>query len=65
MKTILIAGATSMIGRACLKTLDQEQNTLILIGRDGAALKGISKNIKNKHHILAHDLSSHAGKATR
>lgn len=63
MKIILIAGATSMIGRACIETLDQEQNTLILMGRDGAALKEISKNIKNKHHILAHDLSSHAGTA--
>lgn len=57
MQTILIAGATSMIGRACTKILDKEMNTLILLGQNASSLEELSKNIQTKNAIYVCDLS--------
>jgi 3-oxoacyl-[acyl-carrier protein] reductase len=58
MKKILITGATSMIGRACVEHFDDPSNHLILLGRDLEKLKALSSTLSTKSDILAVDFSS-------
>lgn len=46
MRTILIAGATSMIGKACAGLFDAPGNTLVLIGRNEKSLQELSQSLK-------------------
>ncbi len=59
-KIILIAGATSMIGNALLKILDQEDNALILLGRNSEKLHLLANEIKTISEIYVTDFASEA-----
>lgn len=57
-KVIIIAGATSMIGRACIKTLDQAANILILLGKSNEKLNSLSRQIKCESKFYVTDFTS-------
>ena len=57
-KIILIAGATSMIGNACSKVLDQENNILILLGRNSEKLSLLANKIKTISEIYVTNFAS-------
>ena len=57
-KIILIAGATSMIGNALLKTLDQADNILILLGLNQEKLELLANEIKTISEVHVTDFAS-------
>lgn len=57
MKTILIAGATSMIGKACADLMGKEENTLVLLSKNESALETLSESIEAACFSYAVDFS--------
>ncbi|MCH9621732.1 MAG: NAD-dependent glycerol dehydrogenase [Chlamydiia bacterium] len=58
MKTIIIAGATSMIGRACVNLFNSPDYSLVLIGRNLQKLESLTKDLTAQHEIHTIDFSS-------
>ena len=56
-KNILITGASSGIGWATAKALDQEDHQLILCGRRPERLAQLAKELKTSTHTLAFDVA--------
>ena len=54
-RVILITGATSGIGRSLALGLAQLGATVLLLGRDVAALEALFDKIKDSHHPEAWD----------
>jgi decaprenylphospho-beta-D-erythro-pentofuranosid-2-ulose 2-reductase len=67
--TVAIFGATSGIARPVAERLAAQGETLILIGRDGAALEAMAGAMERTHGrrpaVLAWDVLDHAGHAGR
>jgi short-subunit dehydrogenase len=56
MANILITGASSGIGKALVKILDNSNNHLILIGRDKIKLNNLSNELISKSTLIEYDL---------
>jgi NAD(P)-dependent dehydrogenase (short-subunit alcohol dehydrogenase family) len=56
-KWALVTGASSGIGAAIARTLDEQGYSLILSGRSLKRLTELSQNLKNKSHVIVADLS--------
>ena len=57
-QVVLIAGATSMIGRACAHVLDDRGYSTILLGRNEEKLQVLSQSLKRKTEYYTVDFSS-------
>ncbi len=57
-KVILIAGATSMIGRACANILSSKNTIIILLGRNYEKLKLLSEETGNESEFFVTDFCS-------
>lgn len=55
---ILLAGATSDIGRVVAEILDSQNKLLILLGRDQFELDNLNLRLTGDHITLCHDLSN-------
>ncbi|MFD0700098.1 SDR family NAD(P)-dependent oxidoreductase [Myroides pelagicus] len=58
-KTILITGASSGIGLACVELLDKMGANLVLIGRSREKLESIRLTSKGKHHLVSVDVTDY------
>lgn len=57
MKTILITGASSGIGKACAELLAQNGNNLVLVARDKEKLESLSTMLSGNHLVIPYDLT--------
>ncbi|TKB45448.1 SDR family oxidoreductase [Thalassotalea mangrovi] len=60
--TCLLTGATGGIGKAIAMQLAQHGYTLMLQGRDLAALKALNDELTGQHHILIGDINEKAAR---
>lgn len=58
MKTYLVSGAGSGIGRAIVQKLALEGNTCILLGRDAGKLQETLGQLKGDHQVIGGDIRS-------
>lgn len=56
-KNILITGASSGIGEACVKQLDRKDNTLVLVARSKEKLEKLKEEAAGTVHVIPFDLN--------